>query len=66
LIDGLNQTLLDELIIGRKWLVLPWLNEFRCKKKIMDDHPKYCYKEQLIEYQIGDSIQWDNCKKIRK
>jgi len=28
----MNLTLLDELSVGRNWIMIPWVNSFRYKK----------------------------------
>ncbi len=42
LIDCMNLTLLDELSIGRNWVVIPWMGKFKYKKNEVYEHTKQC------------------------
>ena len=43
----MNQTLMEELAIGKDWVVLPWINSFRYSKKEADEHAKQCLEKAI-------------------
>jgi hypothetical protein len=47
LIDCLNLALVEEVITGRQWLEVPWRNDFKQKKKIINEHTKVCLERSI-------------------
>jgi hypothetical protein len=43
----MNLTLLDELIVGRNWAVIPWVSSFRYKKNETPEHAKQCLERGI-------------------
>lgn len=38
---------MEELISGKRWLELPWGNEFKQKKKVRGEHAKTCLERSI-------------------